>query len=94
MVNYYIYIKYIYFYLIIRGLVGYDGPRTIVVQGKGSGGLNELLEHLTEDQCQFAYLRVISGDQESKRAKFVFISWCGEKVSPLKRVKKKLFFFM
>lgn len=35
----------------------------------------------------YGYLRVVSGDSESKRSKFVFISWVGEKVGPLKRAK-------
>eukprot|EP01097_Dermamoeba_algensis_P008532 TRINITY_DN5728_c0_g1_i1.p1 TRINITY_DN5728_c0_g1~~TRINITY_DN5728_c0_g1_i1.p1 ORF type:complete len:145 (-),score=23.71 TRINITY_DN5728_c0_g1_i1:130-564(-) len=67
-------------------VLGYEG-NTIKVVGSGAGGLEELRSHLQDDQCQFAYLRVISGDSESKRAKFVFISWCGESVSALKRAK-------
>jgi len=67
-------------------LFGYEG-NAIVVQGKGSGDLEELKGSLAEDQVQYGYLRVISGDSESKRAKFVFISWVGERVSPLKRAK-------
>jgi len=65
---------------------GYEG-NAIQVQGKGSGDLDELKGTLAEDQVQYGYLRVISGDAESKRAKFVFISWVGERVSPLKRAK-------
>jgi len=57
------------------------------VQGKGAGGVEELKALLEEDQCQYAYIRVISGDAESKRSKFVFLSWVGERVSPLKRAK-------
>ncbi|EGG16271.1 actin binding protein [Cavenderia fasciculata] len=68
-------------------LFGYEGNSTIVLQGKGSGGLEELKSNLHDDQVQFGYLRVTSGDSESKRAKFVLISWCGEKVGPLKRAK-------
>jgi len=67
-------------------LFGYEG-NAIKVQGKGSGDVEELKALLQDDQSQFGYLRVISGDNESKRAKFVFISWVGERVSPLKRAK-------
>jgi len=67
-------------------LFGYEG-NALVVQGKGSGGVEELKQLLAEDQCQFGYLRVISGDSESKRVKFVFISWVGERVGALKRAK-------
>ena len=35
----------------------------------------------------FGYLRVTTGDELSKRAKFVFISWCGNEVGGLKRAK-------
>ncbi|EFA75801.1 actin binding protein [Heterostelium album PN500] len=67
---------------------GYDASgKNIVFQAAGTGGIEELKGHLAEDQCQYAYLRVISGDAESKRAKFVFISWCGEGVGALKRAK-------
>jgi len=66
---------------------GYEGASKIVLQGKGSGGLNEAADTFQNDQAQYAFLRVISGDQESKRAKFVFVSWCGEQVGALKRAK-------
>ena len=70
-----------------RVALGYEGNAKIVLQGKGSGGLSELTSEFKDDQCQYAYLRVISGDSESRRTKFVFISWCGEQVGALKRAK-------
>jgi Cofilin/tropomyosin-type actin-binding protein len=57
------------------------------VKAQGNGGLDELKEQLEDDQVHYGYLRVTSGDSESKRAKFVFISWVGERVGPLKRAK-------
>jgi len=42
---------------------------------------------LEDDQVLYGYVRVVSGDSESKRAKFVFISWVGERVGALKRAK-------
>mmetsp|Transcript_3847 Transcript_3847/g.5374 ORF Transcript_3847/g.5374 Transcript_3847/m.5374 type:complete len:146 (+) Transcript_3847:97-534(+) len=68
-------------------LFGYEGNAKIVLQGKGEGGLEELVGHLQADQAQFGYLRVISGDNESKRAKFVLLTWCGQQVGALKRAK-------
>eukprot|EP01133_Synstelium_polycarpum_P004282 gene4282-5000_t len=65
---------------------GYEG-NNIVLQNQGTGGLSELAACFQDDQAQYAYLRVISGDSESKRAKFVFISWCGVGVGALKRAK-------
>lgn len=42
---------------------------------------------LTAEDRGFGYLRVTTGDELSKRAKFVFISWCGNEVGGLKRAK-------
>lgn len=70
-----------------RVLFAYEGNNKIVVKGSGSGGLEELKGHLEDDAVQYGYLRVVSGDSESKRSKFVFISWVGERVGPLKRAK-------
>jgi len=66
---------------------GYEGNNKIVKKASGAGGLDELKGTLEDDQVQYGYLRVVSGDSESKRAKFVFISWVGERVGPLKRAK-------
>ena len=68
-------------------LIGYTDNKTLGLSEKGSGGFSELKDKFLEDACQFAYLRVVSGDEESKRSKFVLISWCGEKVGALKRAK-------
>jgi len=65
----------------------YEGASKITVKGTGSGGLDELKGILEDDQVHYGYLRVTSGDNESKRSKFVFISWVGERVGPLKRAK-------
>jgi hypothetical protein len=43
--------------------------------GKGSGGLEELKSNINESFLGFGYLRVTSGDELSKRAKFVFIKY-------------------
>ena len=43
--------------------------------------------HYTDDVRVFGFLRVFTGDELSRRAKFVFISWVGGDVSPLKRAK-------
>lgn len=63
-----------------------DG-NSVGLTASGTGGLSELVSNLREDACQYGYLRVISGDTESRRAKFVFISWVGDKVGALKRAK-------
>jgi len=55
--------------------------------GKGEGGLDELKEKLSPSFRGFGYLRVISGDELSKRAKFVLINFCGSAIRQVQRVK-------
>eukprot|EP00727_Mastigamoeba_balamuthi_P001370 m51a1_g1123 hypothetical protein (145) ;mRNA; f:188348-189329 len=68
---------------------GYESKTSnkLILQGRGEGGIDELKALLKDDECQFAYIRLTVGDNESKRAKFVFISWVGEEVSPIRRAK-------
>ena len=40
-----------------------------------------------DDERQFGFVRVMMGDEMSKRAKFVLITWIGANVSALKRAK-------
>jgi len=68
-------------------LFGYEGNTKIVLKGKGSGGIPELVNQLNDDESFYAYLRVVTGDNESRRTKFVFLSWCGPNVGALKRAK-------
>jgi len=68
-------------------VIGFASGTKLEVQGSGEGGVSEMATYFKDDQPMFGYLRVISGDQESKRAKFVFVSWCGGKVGALKRAK-------
>lgn len=40
-----------------------------------------------DDERAYAYLRIESGDELSKRAKFVFVAWVGENISGMKKAK-------
>ena len=40
-----------------------------------------------EDERSFGFVRVYTGDELSRRAKFAFITWLGHSVSALKRAK-------
>lgn len=71
----------------IRMVLGYDGASKVVLQQKGTGALSDAFVHLANDQAHFIYGRVTTGDEESKRTKFVFISWAGPSLSALKRAK-------
>jgi len=68
-------------------LAGYESNTKVVLKSRGTGGLHELLSTFEDNEAQYAYLRVTSGDTESRRTKFVFISWCGPSVGALKRAK-------
>ena len=36
----------------------------------------------------YGYIRIIGGDEVSKRPKFVFVTWCGESVPAMQKVIK------
>ncbi|XP_072013913.1 coactosin-like protein [Amphiura filiformis] len=48
---------------------------------------DEMLNQFADDARVFAYVRLITGDEMSKRAKFAFITWIGTSVSAMKRAK-------
>ncbi|KAG8919720.1 hypothetical protein FRC01_001150 [Tulasnella sp. 417] len=71
-------------------LLNYEGPRSDVLKltATGEGGLDELKDKLSPDDCAFAYARVeYSNDKESKRVKFVLITWIGESVGVMRKAK-------
>eukprot|EP00029_Vermamoeba_vermiformis_P002524 TRINITY_DN128_c0_g1_i1.p1 TRINITY_DN128_c0_g1~~TRINITY_DN128_c0_g1_i1.p1 ORF type:complete len:142 (+),score=41.13 TRINITY_DN128_c0_g1_i1:277-702(+) len=69
-------------------LFTYGDNNTIVEAGKGNGGFAEFKSHLKEDGIFYGGFRVMAVDEEnSKRSKFIFVTWVGEKVSPLKRAR-------
>jgi len=53
---------------------------TLELVGTGSGGIEELKAHLTEDKMYYGLVRVQDIIDQSVTIKFVFIIWCGEKV--------------
>eukprot|EP00051_Salpingoeca_urceolata_P016190 m.213811 g.213811 ORF g.213811 m.213811 type:complete len:417 (-) comp18613_c0_seq2:428-1678(-) len=63
----------------------YEGKTKLVVSGTGDGGHSELMSHLQDDKAYFCLLRLIDGDRESRRVKFVFITFCGENVGGMAR---------
>lgn len=65
----------------------YSDGKTLVVDGSGSGGIEELNATFGDDECAYAYVRIITGDEESKRAKFVLVTWAGENAKPMQRAK-------
>ncbi|XP_074646074.1 coactosin-like protein [Tubulanus polymorphus] len=48
---------------------------------------DECMKHLDETKRAYVYIRLIVGDELSKRPKFAFISWIGFDVPPLKKAR-------
>ena len=65
----------------------YTGSNSIGVGGTGAGGLNELASHFADNDAGYGYLRVTTGDNESKRAKFVLIAWCPDNAPIMRKAK-------
>ncbi|QRV76530.1 cofilin/tropomyosin-type actin-binding protein [Ceratobasidium sp. AG-Ba] len=73
----------------------YESPRSNVLKlvATGTGGLTELREgdgkkHLGDEDIAYAYVRVTyANDKESKREKFILVTWIGENVGGLRKGK-------
>eukprot|EP01028_Stygiella_incarcerata_P003201 TRINITY_DN161_c0_g1_i4.p1 TRINITY_DN161_c0_g1~~TRINITY_DN161_c0_g1_i4.p1 ORF type:complete len:209 (-),score=84.74 TRINITY_DN161_c0_g1_i4:133-759(-) len=59
----------------------------IQVREVGSGGINALFEKLQPDMLSYCFVRLIHGDKESRRTKFVYLTWVGEEVKPMLRAR-------
>ena len=46
-----------------------------------------MIRPVSEDDRAFAFARIMMGDELSKRAKFVLITWSGANVGGIKRAK-------
>ncbi|KAJ5069708.1 coactosin [Anaeramoeba ignava] len=57
------------------------------VIGTGTQSVDEFLPLLADDIVAYVYFRVISGDEESKRPKFVFTTWIGDNVKIMRKAK-------
>ena len=80
-------------------MFGYEGRDKIVPVGKGAGpidgrtdqidgaGVDEWLGNLKDDEVQFSLVKMTMGDRESKRPKFVMVSWIGPSVGIMKKAK-------
>ena len=72
-----------------RVLFGYSGKNKIVGEAKGTGEAEEYWQHflglLKDSEVQFSLVRITMGDAESRRPKFVFITWLGTSVGVMAR---------
>jgi len=63
------------------------GKNQIELVGTGSGGLEELKSHVSDDKICYGLFRVEDRIDNSTTIKFVFLVWCGDKVSFVQRGK-------
>ena len=70
--------------------MGYENDNTLEIQGHGSGGVDELLDSLANNQVQYSLLRLSYVSQDNiQKVRDVFIYWTGPNVSVVQRGKKK-----
>ncbi|GJP51777.1 hypothetical protein CLOM_g10919 [Closterium sp. NIES-68] len=71
--------------------LGYEG-NSLVPLGTGTGDVNEMVAKCEDNNILYGLLRLVKMDDggDSKRVKFVFITWVGESASPLKKGKVAL----
>ncbi|KAJ8934502.1 hypothetical protein NQ314_013319 [Rhamnusium bicolor] len=63
----------------------FEGPR-IVCSATGAE-FEKFREQFTENERAFGYIRIQTGDEMSKRQKFLFVTWVGSSVSVIQRAK-------
>jgi len=70
-------------------LYGYQGDNTnsIVLLSHGTGGVEELTEHLLDDVVGYALVRLIEKVDESDTVKFAFINWTGDNIPRMLRAR-------
>ncbi|KAL0484069.1 coactosin [Acrasis kona] len=74
-------------------LLGYDEENSdkqnikVKLVGKGTGGYDEFVKQLSDDKALYGVFRVIAVDDDSRRTKFVFVTFLGSKLVPLKRAR-------
>ena len=71
-------------------LFGYGEKKgKIVPRCKGTGEAEEywgeFLSHLSDDEILFGLVRIVMGDSESRRPKFILVIWLGSNVGVMKR---------
>jgi hypothetical protein len=71
-----------------RVLVGYESDSSLVLQGKGTGGPEEVRDHLQDDKVQYFIVRVFYPKDNAETTRDVFVAWTGPKVARVAAAKK------
>ncbi|CCC14063.1 hypothetical protein SMACR_08512 [Sordaria macrospora] len=62
--------------------------QTLSLKATGSGGIPELLSHLSPSEVSYAYVRIqYANDAESVRVKFALIIWIGEQTKVMRKAR-------
>eukprot|EP00026_Physarum_polycephalum_P007315 Phypoly_transcript_07374.p1 GENE.Phypoly_transcript_07374~~Phypoly_transcript_07374.p1 ORF type:complete len:495 (+),score=73.91 Phypoly_transcript_07374:131-1615(+) len=70
-------------------LYTYSGgnSNTIVLKGKGTGGVDELVSHLDDTTVGYGLVRLIERIDESDTVKFAYINWTGDNIPRMLRAR-------
>jgi hypothetical protein len=70
-------------------LYTYSGgnPNTVVLKGKGTGGVEELVNQLDDAAVGYGLVRLIERVDESDTVKFAYINWTGDNVPRMLRAR-------
>ena len=65
----------------------YADANTVTAGASGNGGFDELAAHFKDNEVAYGYYRTTTGDNESKRAKFVFVAWAPDAAPVMRKAK-------
>lgn len=68
-------------------LFGYSDKNKIGVIATGTGGVDEMSQHLDPKQVMYGIARVIEIIDASSTVKFALVSWLGEQVNPMAKAR-------
>jgi len=70
-------------------LVTYDAPKssTLILLGKGEGGVDEMLTHIRDDIVAYGLIRQSDRIDLSETVKFCFIDWRGPNINYMQRAQ-------
>jgi len=68
-------------------LASYTQKNTLALIGSGSGGLDELLSKLEEDNVDFGLIRVSITRDNHPETRFAFLKWQPDSIKPMKKAE-------
>jgi len=66
-------------------VIGYSTATTLCVIAQGKGGLNEVLQYLSDDECRYILLRKDHKVEMANTVKFAFIDWTPNTMKPMRK---------